>query len=185
MTNLTDETVIKHTQNWIANIVIGCNFCPFAANAFLKNKIHYQVLHTTSLEKTLEIMLDACAFLTENSEIETTLLVLPTTFQDFDAYLELANMAEGVLEASSYVGEFQVASFHPDYLFAGAPINDPANYTNRSPYPMLHLLRGESVEYAVNTHPNASSIPDVNIAFAQKKGLDYMQKLRESCFLKS
>ena len=178
---LSDESIIKHTQNWVADVVIGCNFCPFAASALLKNKIRYCIVRTNDTEKALETMLEECAFLDENRETETTLLLFPDDFHDFETYLDLVSIAEGVIDASNYCGDYQIASFHPDYLFAGAKLDDAANYTNRSIYPMLHLLREASVENAVNTYPQPELIPDKNIDFAQKKGLEFMQKLREAC----
>ncbi len=181
MTIISHDDIIRHTHNWVADVVVGCNFCPFAAGVLLKNKIKYRVVETNDIETALTAMLEECAFLTENEHIETTLLLYPAGFQDFTAYLELANMAEDVLDASEYYGEFQVASFHPNYLFVNTDENDAANYTNRSLYPMLHLLREASVEQAVTTYKNAALIPDKNIAFAHEKGLEYMQKLRKAC----
>ncbi|MEY4925572.1 MAG: hypothetical protein RI894_8 [Bacteroidota bacterium] len=181
MSEISDETVINHTQNWIKDVVIACNFCPFAASALLKNKIRYRVLRTKEVQTALEAVLQECALLDEDEQIETTLLIFPTGFDDFDAYLDLVAIAEELLIASNYEGEYQVASFHPNYLFAEVEFADPANYTNRSVYPMLHLLREASVENAINTYPNAAEIPDKNVAFARKKGLQYMQQLRTLC----
>ncbi|HMC87200.1 MAG TPA: DUF1415 domain-containing protein, partial [Chitinophagaceae bacterium] len=96
-------------------------------------------------------------------------------------YLELVRLAEKLLKQEGYQGIYQVASFHPLYCFAGAPADDPANYTNRSVYPMLHLLREESVEQAIANYPNPEKIPERNILFARSKGIAYMKKLRDAC----
>ncbi len=181
MSEISDEIVINHTQKWIKDVVIGCNFCPFAASALLKNKIRYRVLHTDDIQIVLQALLQECTLLDEEENIETTLLILPKNFDDFDAYLDLVAISEELLLASNYEGEYQIASFHPNYLFAEAEMNDPANYTNRSLYPMLHLLREASVENAVETYPHAEEIPNINVAFARKKGLKYMQDLRALC----
>ncbi|MGL6269678.1 MAG: DUF1415 family protein, partial [Chitinophagaceae bacterium] len=103
-------------------------------------------------------------------------------FANFDAYLTMVEMAEALLEDQDYEGVYQVASFHPQYRFADAPDNDPANYTNRSVYPMLHLLREDSLEKAIETYPDTEGIPERNITFAREKGLSYMKLLRDSCF---
>ena len=128
------------------NVVIGCNFCPFAAREFKLDRIHYQPEHSAKPELILQSFLDECKRLDENPGIETSLLILTGGYRDFDDYLDLVDLAEQLIEEEDYEGIYQVASFHPDYRFAGAAPDDPANFTNRSIYPMLHLLREESIE---------------------------------------
>lgn len=178
---LNAELAIAQTKKWILEVVVGCNFCPFAAAAILKNKIHYCVVNSDDTETILQEVINQCVFLDENEAVETTLLLLPNHLPDFEAYLELVDVAESVLAAAGYEGEYQVASFHPSYQFAESSERDPANYTNRSPYPMIHLLREASVEQAVATYPDVENVPTRNIAFATEKGLTFMQQLRESC----
>jgi uncharacterized protein len=113
--------------------------------------------------------------------IETMFLLLPQNFDRFADYLKLVQAAEVLLKKSGYEGIYQVASFHPAYLFAGSSMNDAANYTNRSPYPMLHILREESVSRAIDSYPDTHKIPGKNTAFAREKGLAYMQRLRAAC----
>jgi hypothetical protein len=122
-----------------------------------------------------------CQRLDEDESIETSLLIFPDAFTDFDAYLNMVEMAEALLDDQDYEGVYQVASFHPEYRFADAPEDDPANFTNRSVYPMLHLLREDSLEKAIDAHPDAEAIPERNILFAREKGLAYMKLLRDSC----
>ena len=115
-------------------------------------------------------------------EIETTLLILPNGHQDFDDYLELVDYAERLLEQQGYEGIYQIATFHPFYCFHGSEKNDPANFTNRSPYPILQLLREESIEKALEKYPHPEKIPERNIQFAREKGITYMQALLNSAF---
>ena len=122
-----------------------------------------------------------CQRLDKDESIETTLLIFPMAFTIFDDFLLLTELAEQLLLEQKYEGVYQIASFHPEYQFADAPTDDPANFTNRSVYPMLHLLREDRVELAIKNHPNAEGIPERNIMFAREKGLAYMKKLRDTC----
>jgi hypothetical protein len=176
----TKEQVILQTRKWITDVVAGCNFCPFVSKEIKQNTIHYQVEDATGLSICLQAFLDECTRLNEE-KIETTLLIFSNGFKTFDDYLELVRLSEKLLKQEGYLGIYQVASFHPLYSFAGAPADDPAHYTNRSVYPMLHLLREESVEQAIANYPNPEKIPERNILFARSKGIAYMKKLRDAC----
>lgn len=175
------ETIITQTKQWLEKIVIGCNFCPFAAKPFFQDKIRYRVVASAQKKDILEALVRECSWLEENAETETSLLILPEGYEKFDAYLDLLDIAEQLLEKEGYEGIFQLASFHPDYRFAGSNADDAANYTNRSPYPILHLLKEESIEKALEKFPDPEKIPDKNIAFAREKGLEYMKNLLKSC----
>ncbi|ULQ57189.1 DUF1415 domain-containing protein [Flavihumibacter rivuli] len=175
-------TAIEQTKNWIREVVVGCNFCPFANREVKRNSIHYQVEESTELERCLQSFLDECKRLDDDAAVETSLLIFPNAFKDFEEYLDLVDMAEQLLEEEGYEGTYQVASFHPDYRFAGSPEEDAANFTNRSIYPMLHLLREESIEEALDHYAgDPDEIPARNIQFAREKGLAYMKLLRDSC----
>lgn len=178
---MTDSTIITQTTQWINSVVIGCNFCPFAAKAVLRKSIRYVVLPEATLESSLEAVMAELRYLDRTEDIETTLIIFPNHFADFEEYLDLAGLAEDLSVEQGYEGVYQIASFHPDYCFAEAEADDPANYTNRSPYPMLHLLREDSVSKAVDHFIDPEGIPERNIAFAQEKGLKYMQMLRAAC----
>ena len=175
--------VIEQTKKWITDVVVGCNFCPFAAREIKRGSIHYEVLNDASADNTMEAALHIMKMLDEDPGIETALLILPSDFENFEDYLDLIETAEALLEENDYEGIYQVASFHPQYLFAGAPADDPSNYTNRSPYPMLHFLREESVSKAIDSHPDIDDVPYKNIQFAKEKGLRYMQQLFASCLV--
>lgn len=178
---MTHETIIAHTTNWIKTVVSGCNFCPFAAKAMADKTIAYTVLFNATEAKAMEAFSKELQKLDEEAGIETSFLIFPHAFENFEDYLNIVELAEQWLEEEDYEGIYQVASFHPMYCFAGSNENDAANYTNRSPYPMLHLLRESSVSKAVDSFPDINSIPDKNIAFARQKGLAYMQLLRAAC----
>lgn len=178
----TNEQVIEQTKKWIKDVVIGCNFCPFAALEVKRNTIHYQVENSTGISECLLSFINECIRLDDNAGIETSFLILPDTFQKFADYLDLVSLAEKLLKKQGYTGIYQVASFHPLYCFANAAIDDASNYTNRSVYPMLHLLREERIEQALLHYPNPEQIPKRNVDFARKAGLIYMKTLRDNCF---
>lgn len=178
----TADSAIQQTINWIKSVVIGCNFCPFAAKAVLRKSIRYVVLPEATIESSLETVIKEIRFLDHAEDIETTLIIFPDSFAGFEDYLDLVELAEALVSDQDYDGIYQVASFHPDYCFAEAAVDDPANYTNRSIYPMLHLLREESITIALENFPDPEGIPDRNIDFARGKGLQYMQLLRAACF---
>lgn len=172
---------IEQTKQWIKSVVIDCNFCPFAARVYNNQTIRYQVSALASVKDILPLLQAEFEFMDNDPSTETALLILTEGFSDFDEYLSLVKKAERQLEKAGYEGVYQLASFHPDYCFHGAEENDPANYTNRSPYPMLHLLREESISKALQFFPHPETIPEKNVDFARTKGLPYMQLLLSAC----
>jgi hypothetical protein len=176
----TTEQVIRQTKKWVTDVVAGCNFCPFVSREIKQDTIHYQVEYAVDMASCLQAFLQECTRLDEE-KIATSLLIFPNGFPNFDDYLDLVALAEKLLKKEGYEGIYQVASFHPLYAFAGSPADDAANYTNRSVYPMLHLLREESIEQALLKYPDPEQIPERNIQFARKKGMAYMKMLRDSC----
>ncbi|MFT5264069.1 MAG: hypothetical protein ACI8YQ_002813 [Polaribacter sp.] len=173
------QTIITESKSWVERVVIGCNFCPFARKAFIENKIHFEVVHSEALNDQLESILLELQRLDSRDDLETTLILFPSQFLEFESYLDFVSLAEGLLVAHDYEGVYQIASFHPNYIFAGSDEDDPANFTNRSPYSMVHLLRESSVSKAVDLYPDVDAIPERNIDFARKKGLEGMKKLLE------
>jgi uncharacterized protein len=176
-----NTNIITHTENWIQKVVVGLNLCPFAAKEVKNNTIRYVVIENPDIEELLKTIINECIYLDENAGTETTLLILPNMLTDFEEYLDLVALAEDLLADQEYEGIYQIASFHPHYLFDGTDETDAANYTNRSPYPMLHLLREESIDKALEKHPNYENIPDRNIEFTRQKGVEYMKMLRDAC----
>lgn len=175
------EAIIAHTKKWITEVVVGCNFCPFASKELKRGSIYYKVIADANLQTVLQAVALAIQQLDNEPGIETSLLILPNQFQLFDEYLDLVELTEAFIEKENYEGIYQVASFHPAYLFAGSTEEDPSNYTNRSPYPMLHFLREESVSRAIDSYPDIDEVPERNIRFTRQKGLLFMQQLLATC----
>jgi hypothetical protein len=178
----SDEIMVSQTQAWIKRVIIGCNFCPFAQREVQRGSIRYAVVHSEDMDVCLEAMFAECGLLDEDESIETTLVIFPKAFDSFKDYLSLIENCEDMLLDNDYEGIYQVASFHPDYQFADAPSDDPANYTNRSLYPMLHLLRESSLDRALANYPDPENIPQRNIEYAHKMGLEQMKLLRDTCW---
>jgi len=175
--NLADNAVIAQTKKWIMDVVVGCNFCPFAAKEMKKGSVHYEVLSKATIKSAMAMSIKLMEQLDADTAIETSILILPGSFLSFSKYLELLSKAELDLSKKNYGGIYQLAGFHPDYLFKGTSPTDPSNYTNRSPYPLLHLIRESSISKAADNYPGIEHIPARNIAFAKEKGLLYMQQL--------
>ena len=172
---MSDTNAIKQTEQWIETIVIGLNFCPFAKREIRRNAVRYVLTESSEIADVLAQLMDECAFLDNNPDTETTLIILPTGFDDFMDYLDLTELADNLLTEQDYEGVYQVASFHPDYCFADADSDDAANYTNRSPYPMLHLLREASLDTAIDNFPDIDSVPEANMQKARSLGADYFR----------
>jgi hypothetical protein len=175
------QQVIEQTKKWITDVVVGCNFCPFAANAVKQQTIHYQVENSTDSTVCLDAFLAEAVRLDDTLNIETIFLIFPHSFEQFDDYLDMVELAEELLIEKGYEGIYQVASFHPQYQFADSHAKDAANYTNKSVYPMLHLLRESSIDKALENYNHPEGIPGININFARNKGLLYMKMLRDGC----
>jgi len=173
---------IEQTKKWIKNVVVGCNFCPFASKVIKQQAIHYQIEKSMDLNTCLEAVLTEAGRLDNKSHIVTSFLIFPNSFELFDRYLHFLSLSEKLFKKKGYNGIYQIASFHPLYQFEGSAENDPANYTNRSVYPMLHFLREEIITNALKQYVNPENIPLQNINFAREKGLLYMKMLRETCF---
>jgi hypothetical protein len=174
--------VVKQSiKNWLEQIVIKHDFCPFAKKELLRDSIRYYVNESSNTEDTLQQLINECVFLDQHTETETTLFIIPEGFNDFDDFLDLVAIANALLEEQHYFGIYQLANFHPNYCFHGSDNDDPANYTNRSPYPVLHLIREGSLERAVANHPDPEGIPERNIHHARKLGLKQLQAELKKC----
>lgn len=172
------EQAIVSTKAWIDAVVVGLNFCPFAKKEVINNRIRYCCQgDKLSHKKLLKVLQQEVTHLQNNEETETTLVILITGYESFFDYLDVLDKAEGWIDDNDLRGEFQLASFHPDYCFDGEPDNAAANYTNRSPYPMLHILRESSMEIAISAYKKPEQIPINNIEKAKELGVKGMQKL--------
>jgi hypothetical protein len=177
----SSEQIIDQTIAWIRKVVVGCNFCPFAARPLQQHLVHYEVEVSTNTDVCVDAFLKEMVRLDQEPQIETSFLIFSNAFKEFEDYLDMVSVAEELLKQKGYEGVYQVASFHPLYRFGSSVENDAADYTNRSIYPMLHLLRESSVEKAVANYENSEKIPERNVDFARKKGLTFMKLLRDSC----
>jgi hypothetical protein len=177
------ERMIAQTREWVKTVVIGYQFCPFANKVFEAQTIHYQVVTDHQLEACLQTLIAECQKLDNSNRIETTLIIYPQGYTDFEYFLELLALAEDLLVAQGYEGIYQLASFHPQYQFSDTDMDDPANYTNRSPYPMLHLLREASLELAISDYPDADMIPQRNIERVRKLGEKHMIEALAKCYM--
>ena len=178
-----DASVTKVTEKWIKTVVVDHEFCPFAQRELERGSVRMRVLDQITVEGCCAAMLDELHGMDRDETIETTFLILSNGHNDFEEYLLLVGDAESLLESEGYEGVYQVASFHPDYCFADSLPDDAANYTNRSPYPMIHILRAASVEDAIEQHPDTEAIPQRNIEVARKLGADTLKALLEQCWI--
>ena len=177
---VVDTTVISQTKQWIEAVVIGLNFCPFAKRVFDKNLITYQIANNESTVDDLISLIALCKELDQNNELETGFVIYPNKLADFNDYLDFLELANQLLCEQEYEGIYQLASFHPQYCFDGTEIDAAENYTNRSPYPMLHLLRELSLEKALEQFDAPEEIPVRNIEVANQKGADFFSNILEN-----
>ena len=169
---MTDEQVLEKTRHWLEKAVIGLNLCPFAKAVYVKNQVRLVVSkarHADDLLEELDRELDLLVA-TPASEIDTTLLIHPTLFDNFLDFNDFLEIAEGVIDEHGLEGVIQLASFHPQFQFDGTEPDDISNYTNRAPFAILHLLREDSVERAVEAFPQADASFNTNIATLEKLG---------------
>ncbi len=153
-------------RSWLEMVVIGLNLCPFASKPFRDGRVRVLVSEAkTGIELLTDLQLELARLAdTPVTTLETTLIAIPQMLADFADYNDFLDDVDALLDEYEWSGEYQVASFHPDYQFAGTLPTEAGNYTNRSPVPILHLLREDSVEAAVDSHPDPDGIPDANVA---------------------
>lgn len=156
---------IADTKKWIETFVIQHNLCPFAKKPYLQNTIRYEIYEGTDWEELGIRFQNEALYLknTPKSTTETTILIIPNALNDFNDYLDFLAFANRLIFALRLDGVLQIASFHPDYQFDGTTKEDVTNFTNRSPFPLLHLLRAESVEGALAHYAEPESIPERNM----------------------
>ena len=170
--SMTDEEVLGKTRHWLEAVVIGLNLCPFAKAVYVKKQVRLVVSHARHADDLLEELdreLDLLVA-TPTEEIDTTLLIHPTLFEDFLDFNDFLEVAEGVVDEHELEGVVQLASFHPQFQFDGTEPDAISNYTNRAPFAILHLLREDSVERAVAAFPQTDAIFEQNIATLEKLG---------------
>ena len=173
------DRVIAATRNWVEKAVIGLCLCPFAASPYLRGLVRYRVSEQQSPEGLAEELAEELLYLAAADPLlcETSLLIHPYVLGDFLDYNQFLDQADVAVAALGLRGELQVASFHPAYQFAGSAPDDVENYSNRSPYPMLHLLREPSVGRAAATFPDVNEIGNRNMATLRELGAAGFRKL--------
>lgn len=181
LSNITEHEAVHHvalqTKEWITQVIVGLNFCPFAKKELVNNSIYYYVASQQKIKMAQQEFVQQCKYLYEHPEIETSLLIFTQGFADFQRYLELVDCCNDLLLNEGYEGVFQIASFHPMYCFEGEDYDDAANFTNRSPYPTIHLIREESMAKVLSVYKNPEQIPEDNIELARKKGYHFFEHL--------
>jgi hypothetical protein len=177
---MKQEVLIQDTLHWLEHAVIGLNLCPFAKAVHVKGQVHCAVSAAQNLDSLREDLLKELKDLVALDPVvrDTTLLIVQNLLQDFFDYNDFLNVADDCLQALNLEGEIQIASFHPHYQFAGTNANDITNFTNRSPYPTLHLIREISIDRAVAAFPAAEAIFEVNMVTLNQLGLDGWQALQ-------
>ncbi len=171
---MNHDQVITDTRDWVVKAVIGLNLCPFAKSVHVNDRIRYVVSDATEPEQLLKDLARELLALNRADplEVDTTLLIHPGVLTDFLAFNDFLDAADGLVEELKLDGILQIADFHPDYQFEGSELDDIGNYSNRSPYPTLHLLREESIERAVESMPDTAAIYENNLETLDKLGVD-------------
>ncbi len=170
----SDTVVIDDTRHWLRRAVIGLNLCPFAKSVDVKDQVHYAVTRNVGFKDLLADLkqeLNALAAL-DAAERDTTLFIAPDGLADFLEFNDFLAQANRLLAKLGYEGIFQIASLHPQYQFADAPLDAITNCTNRSPYPTLHLLREDSIDRAVKAFPHAEAIFEINMRTMERLGAE-------------
>jgi len=178
---LNSNEITQSVRQWLESLVIDLNLCPFAKRELVKDRVRFAVTEATAEDELLLALQNELQLLQDDPSIETTLLIHPQVLQDFSDYNQFLNAADSLLAGMQLEGVFQVASFHPDYQFGGTEPDDAENYTNRSPYPLLHLLREASLERAIADTLDVAEIPVRNIALMNNMGRDELQRLLQAC----
>ena len=173
------EAVIAATRRWVDRAVIGLNLCPFAKGVQTKGQVHYVVSQATDGQALLDDLKSELQALRaiDPAQRDTTLLIAPSAFADFLDFNDFLGRADRLLRKLGMDGDYQIASFHPQFLFADADVDDVSHYTNRAPYPILHLLREASIDRAVEAFPDASLIYERNMQTLRALGVEGWQAL--------
>lgn len=181
LTELPHDEVINAVRRWVDDVVVGLNLCPFAQRELVTDRVRFTVTDVSSESELLERLASELELLSSRPTIETTLLIHPHVLDEFLQYNQFLDYADKLLEHLKLDGEFQIASFHPNYQFAETDADDPENFTNRSPYPVLHLLREASLEKAIANTADIDQIPVRNIDTMNRIGAASLQATLRAC----
>lgn len=182
MSEASAAEALAETRRWLERLVIGLNLCPFAAAPYRQERIAYVVSDAETPETIYQAYLGVLQSLVEADPRvqETALLILTRGLRSFDDYLDTLGVLEQVLVEAGLEGRVQVASFHPDYRFADAAEDDPANFSNRSPFPMFHLIREDGLAAALESYPDPTQIPERNMRRLRALGLTGIRALLDA-----
>lgn len=174
-----DQQIIDDINQWLDEVVIGLNLCPFAAKPRRERRVRIAISHATDEETLLNDLQAELERLSDTpvDELETTLLAIPDMLENFEDYNDFLDAVDLWVEQFGWEGELQVASFHPQYQFADTEADEPGNLTNRSPWPLLHIIREESLEQAIEHYPDVEGIPERNIKRMEALTADEKRKL--------
>lgn len=173
--------VINSVRKWVDQVVVGLQLCPFAKSEIDRDGVHYIFTPANSDAELLEALAMEINRLDTDFPDDTALLVHPNVCEDFAQYNQFLSSAEMLLRDMGMEGVYQIASFHPDYQFADTQPEDAENYTNRSPYPMMHLIREEILEQALKSLENPEDVPERNIALLRGLGSEKMKQMLDAC----
>ena len=182
VSEITNERAIARVRAWIERFVVDLNLCPFARPVVSTDALRIVACESASPEAIATPLITEFDLLSQSSEsdIATSVLVFPEGLEDFDDYLGFLDDAQTLLEELGLGGEIQIASFHPDYRFEGEPVDAVSHFTNRAPYPLIHLLRETLVTNALDAYPNPERIPERNIQTLERLGLAGIESLLNS-----
>jgi uncharacterized protein len=178
---LKDSEIIGSVQRWVKSFVVDMNLCPFAGRELIENRIRFALTAAQTEEELLIALHTELELLDGDRSIETTLLIHAKMLQNFYDYNQFLNDADTLLLQMGFEGVYQIASFHPHYQFGNTDPDAAENYTNRSPYPMLHIIREESITRAIADSPNLDQVPARNIKLMNQLGKDRLQALMQAC----
>ncbi|MCU7929881.1 MAG: DUF1415 domain-containing protein [Candidatus Thiodiazotropha sp. (ex Codakia rugifera)] len=180
---MSGQAAIEATRCWVSETVVGLNLCPFAASPLKAGRIRFTTCEAADQETIFRTLLSEMEQLInlDQEQVETSLVIVPAGLESFDDYLIMLDLLQAVIPETGLEGLLQLASFHPDYRFEGSDGEDPANYTNRSPFPLFHLIREDVLEHALDGYPHPETIPERNIALLRELGLEEMKRRLDAC----
>ena len=178
---MQDNIITESVRQWVESFVVELNLCPFVKRELVNNRVRLSTTNAVTEEQLLEVLQTELGLLNKDAAVETTLLVHPEVLQNFYDYNEFLSLADSLLIEMGLEGVYQIASFHPNYQFGGTDPEDVENYTNRSPYPMLHLLREDSLEKVIANYPDTDQIPTRNIKLMNSMGQDKLNEIMQAC----
>ena len=169
------------TDQWVNNVVIELGLCPFAWQSISEGRLSTRVILAKEKEKIYEELIEEIYTLENQTQLESSLITVPHAFQSFESFLEAIDFSKELLKVSGFEQDYQLAFFHPLFVFDSVEETDPSNYTNRSPFPTFHPIKQEAMTRAIDSHPDIESVPKNNIEKTRELGWDYMRNLLDNC----